>query len=191
MSVPYLVAIASWPLIAFGFAMAIVVQRRGTQSTAIRFLTFGLIGAPIILMFVYRHQSGLNLLVQNLTLIPGGFYVCWGGIYLWRNADKLVRTNPAVGYPKLSAVVGLVMGIGLAVYGAVSFRGDFIVERSEVAGVVTNKYVRHARYGKYYYVEIEGRRFSTTADVYAQIQPLSRVHATIGHGTGNIFTATN
>jgi hypothetical protein len=40
-SVPYLVAIASSPLIAFGFAMAIVVQRRGMQSTAIRFLTFG------------------------------------------------------------------------------------------------------------------------------------------------------
>ena len=83
------------------------------------------------------------------------------------------------------------MGIGLTAYGAISLRGDFIMERSEVAGVVTNKYVRNNRYGKYYYVEIEGRRFPTTADIYAQIQPLSHVHATVGHGTGNIFTATN
>jgi hypothetical protein len=190
-SVPHLIAIASWPLIALGFAMAIVAQHRGTQSTAIRFLMFCLVGAPIFLIFTYRYQSGLNLLVQDLTLIPGGFCACWGGIYLWRNAEKLVRTNPTVVYPKPSAVVGLFMGVGLAAYGAVSFRGDFIVERSEVAGVVTKKYVRHSRYGNYYYVEIEGRRFPTTADIYDQIQPLSRVHAMVGHGTGNIFTATN
>jgi len=40
-------------------------------------------------------------------------------------------------------------------------------------------------------MEIEGRRFPTTADIYAQVQPLSRVHATVGRGSGSIFTAAN
>ena len=105
MSAPHLVAIASWPLIALGFAMAIVAQRRGMQSDWPSFLMFCLVGAPIILMFACRYQSGLNLFVQDLTLIPGGFAVCWGGIYLWRNADRLDRNPSLILNPKILAVV--------------------------------------------------------------------------------------
>lgn len=190
-SFPYLVAIASWPLIALGFAAAIVAQRGGAMSLypSAYFLTYILIGLPIILMFDNRYQSGLNLFVQDLTLIPGGGLVCWGGTYLWRNAEILDRKS--IPNSKLSAIVSVTMGIALTAYGTVSFGGDFLMERREVAGVVTKKYVSSDyRFGNTYYVEIEGRRFPTTADIYAEVQPMTDTHATIGRGTGNIFKMT-
>jgi hypothetical protein len=193
-SFPYLVAIASWPLIALGFAVAIVAQRRSATSVSpsAYFLTYILIGLPVLLMFDNRYQSELNLFVQDLTLIPGGGLVCWGGTYLWRNADILDRKSSLILNSKVSAIVCVTMGIALTTYGTVSLSGDFLMERREVAGVVTKKYVRNDyRFGNTYYVEIEGRQFPATADMYTQIQPLSHVHATVGRGTGNIFTTKN
>jgi hypothetical protein len=193
-SFPYLVAIASWPLIALGFAVAIVAQRRSATSLSpsAYFLTYILIGLPVVLMFDNRYQSGLNLFVQDLTLIPGGCLVCWGGTYLWRNADILDRKSSLILNSKVSAIVCVTMGVALTTYGTVSLSGDFLMERREVAGVVTKKYVRNDyRFGNTYYVEIEGRQFPATANIYTQIQPLSHVHATVGRGTGNIFTTRN
>jgi hypothetical protein len=82
------------------------------------------------------------------------------------------------------------MGLGFGAWGFSSLRGDFLLDRIEVAGTVTKKYVRSDRYGRQYYVEIEGRRFPTTADIYAEAQPMTDTHASVGRGTGNIFTMT-
>jgi hypothetical protein len=184
-----LLAIACWLLIALGFALAIVAQRRGEQRMSP--LQASLVAFPLLVIFVCRYQSGLNLLAQDLIHVVGSCSACVVGIYLWCNPDKLVRGNPAMRHPKFWAFMIFVAGISLGANGVLSLSGDFIMQRDETTGTVTKKYIRNDRFGRYYYVEIDGRRFPTTADVYAQIQPLSHVHATVGRGTGNILDITN
>jgi hypothetical protein len=182
-----IVAVVCLPLIALGFALAFAAQRRGEKSMSP--LQQVLLWFPLMAIFACRYQSGLNLFAQDLMIVLGSFCGCVAGIYFWRNPEKLARSS-MVKRPRFWAAMIFAIGVCFAGYGAVSLGGDFIMQRSEIAGVVTKKYVQNRRYGTLYYVEIGGRSFSTTADIYAQVQPLSRVHAAVGRGTGNIFSAT-
>jgi hypothetical protein len=89
MSIPHLVAIASWPLIGLAFVLAIVAQIRGTRSEFMRFLRMGLVLAPVIAMYEYRQQTALNLLMEDVEIIVAGICLCFGGYIFWRDADKL------------------------------------------------------------------------------------------------------
>jgi len=183
-----LVAIVSLLLIVLGIVLTFAAQHRGEKRMSP--LLQGLLLFPLMAIFACRYQSSLNLLAQDLVVVLGG---CSGGaaaVYLWRNPDKFTLGKGTVRHPKFWAVIIFIMGTGFAAYGTVSLGGDFIMQRREIAGVVTKIYVRSERYGRRYYVEIEGRRFPTTADIYAQVQPLSRVHAAVGRGSGNIFSTT-
>jgi hypothetical protein len=183
-----LVAIVSLLLIVLGIVLAFAAQRRGEKRMSP--LQQGLLWFPLMAIFACRYQSGLNLLAQDLVIVLGSCCGCVAGIYFWRNPDKLTLGKATVQHPKFWAAMIFIAGTGFAAYGTVSIGGDFIMQRREIAGVVTKKYIRSRRYGSLYSVEIKGRRFPTTADIYAQIQPLSRVHAAVGRGTGNVFSAT-
>jgi hypothetical protein len=183
-----LVAIVSLLLIVLGIALAFAAQRRGEKRMSP--LQQGLLWFPLMAIFACRYQSGVNLLVQDLVVVLGGCCGCVAAVYLWRNPDKFTLGKATVRRPKFWAAMIFIAGTGFAAYGTVSLGGDFIMQRREIAGVVTKKYVRSERYGRRYFVEIEGRRFPTTADIYAQVQPLSHVHAAVGRGSGNIFSTT-
>jgi hypothetical protein len=127
--------------------------------------------------------------------ICAGRVSLWAAPYFWRNAKKFERAMPAPFNPKIIAVIVAVFGVGLLAYATTTFAGDYLLDRREAAGRVTKKYVRHVlrpnSLTDYYYVEIDGHRFLTTADIYAQIEPATEIHAMVGRGTGKIFSTTN
>jgi hypothetical protein len=195
-SVAYLTAYFSWPLIALGIACFVVLRWRKVHgylpSNAIGIVAIGLVFVPILAIFVYSKATEANLLVEDLTFVPAGLTFFLLSLFIRRNAANVTAgPNIAATKKQTSARICNLIGGGMIFIGAYNVIGDFLRDRAEIDGVVARKYVTHGYRGSVdYHVEINGRSFPTTADVYERVDALNRVHATIGRASGTIFQAT-
>ena len=193
MSVPYLVAFFSWPLIAGGIAGFYFMRQRKNLGqpqlpTAIRFLSVAFLLGPVVGISVYCNETGANLFAEDLLTIPLGCFIGLASLSTWRKTGPFEWGNSEVLKRKLVAGIAAPLGAVFILFGASAIVGDFMLERREVVGVVTDKFVQHSRRASdRYYFAINGRKFPTTSELYGQINPASRVQASVGRVSGTIF----
>jgi hypothetical protein len=196
MSLAYAVAYLSWPLFAAGVASFFVMRWRREHgqpvSNALGLFAIVAITVPIIAILMYGEATETNVFVEDVTYIPGGFALLLFAPYVWRRAAALATyTSSSPARKKAAAVACVIFGIGAIFIGTFNTLGDFVRDRIEVSGVVTGKHVtRGFRKSPKYYVEINGRSFPTTADLFDHIDGQRRVRAMIGRASGTIFEIT-
>ena len=127
--------------------------------------------------------------MEDVTAIVGAAGCFWCGYLFARDGKAIAYAHRTRLSPKFLSLMIPLLGLLIGSYGIIQL-DDFVTARREVIGNVTNKYIRHSRYRASYYVDIEGRRFPTTFDVYDKVSPSTYVHAMVGRRTGNIFTVT-
>ena len=148
-----------------------------------------LLALSIAAIFIFANKSALNLLVADLSMAPIGVFFLVLAVGICRlpppGPELYLRMRR-----KAAPYILVALGAISVLVAMIDVIGDFVMQRADVNGVVTRKYVvRGRRMSDKYYVEINGRRFPTTADIYDWIDPQSRIHAEVGRGSGNIFQA--
>jgi len=196
MSFAHTIAYFSWPLFASGVASFLVLRWRRARgyppSNALGLFAIVAVSVPIVAILMYGEATQANVFVEDVTYIPGGFALLLFAPYVWRKAATLAtQTSSTPTRKRIASVACVIFGIGAIFIGTFNTLGDFVRDRVEINGVVTGKHVsRGFRKSTKYYVEINGRSFRTTADLFDQIDPQSRVHAMIGRATRTIFEIT-
>ena len=197
MSLAHVVAYFSWPLFALGIAAFVALRRRREwgypPSTVLAVFAIVAVAVPIFAILAYGEATPENMFVADVTYIPGGFALLLFAPFLWKRASTLaVYTSSSPGQKRIAAIACVAFGIVAIFIGTFNTLGDFMRERVEVSGVVTGKHIsRGFRHTAKYYVDIDGRRFATTADIFDQIDPKSRVRVMVGHASGTIFEVTD
>jgi len=197
MSLAHVVAYFSWPLFALGAAAFVALRWRRDcgypPSTALAVFAIAAVVVPIFAILAYGEATPENLFIEDVTYIPGGFALLVFAPYIWRRAPALAAyTSSTPMQKRIAAVACVAFGIVAIFIGTFNTLGDFMRERAEVSGMVTGKHVAHGfRHTAKYYVDIDGRRFAATADIFDQIDPRSRVRVMVGHASGTIFEVTD
>jgi hypothetical protein len=199
MSLAYIVALISWPLIVIGGLCVVYClwqkkNGRPMPPQAIRLFGFMLLWVPFIALAYYGHETAANLFSMDLIGVAAGFTLSAAAIGAWLKARRTQKpmTFRQKAVSALAAPIGVIFALQIAHFIA----GDFAGDRLEIDGVVTAKHVRYSYLkGPFplqsasYYVTIAGHDFQTTHEVFDDVVPLSRIHATIGRGSHTLFSA--
>lgn len=148
-----------------------------------------LIGAGTVAVFgalfgIFNNQSAIALFVADIFFILVGF----GFLFLVVISAR--STTRATGALK---VLGLIfffcLGLASVLYFGWFFVGDFFLPRREIVGAIDMLDISSGRRSQYYHVYVDGKRYSTTADVYETLELNTRIRAEVGGGSGTIFKA--
>ena len=197
MSLAHVVAYFSWPLFALGIAAFVALRWRRDwgypPSTVLAIFAIAAVVVPIFAILAYGEATPENLFVEDVTYIPGGFALLLFAPYIWRRASTLATyTSSTPTQKRIAAIACVALGTVAIFIGTFNTLGDFMRERAEINGVVTGKHISHGfRHTTKYYVDIDGRRFAATADIFDQIDPRSRVRVLVGRASGTIFEVTD
>ena len=197
MSLAHVVAYFSWPVFALGVATFVVLRWRRDNgyppSNALVIFAIAAVVVPVLAILVYGEATQENLFVADVTYIPGGFALLLFAPYVWKRASMLATyTSSSPTQKRIAAVACVAFGIVAIFIGTFNTLGDFVRERVAISGTVTGKHMSYGyRQGAKYYVEIDGRWFPTTADIFNQIDPRSRVRVMVGRASGTIFELTD
>jgi hypothetical protein len=171
------IAIAFWPtivgLLAFGW-----FRRRDDGTLALTWTAAAsLIVTGLFCLTLFDIGSLLILLDIFIGAILFGS-LCVLAAYLGRD-----RLTP----PRRLATA--LFGIAIAGYGGQSAIGDYLLERPAVDAVVRQLRIQETAKGpNEYLVTIGDETFKVTTGLYATLREGDRVRATIGRGSGYIYT---
>jgi hypothetical protein len=174
-----------WPLAVLVVVAFVRRWRRTERNSATEswlvvaaFLTLVVL---LIVLGALGNRSAVVLVdwhILNLTV---------GSVFLV-GAVLAARHRP-MGTKLLSAVLVLgASGLAFASLGAWHLVGDFPLPRRTIEAVVDKTNISTGRLGQAFHVYLDGQHHPTTADVYRTARIGERVRASVGLGSGNIFS---